>query len=112
MEITGKTLQVSFEHNVSIGNGTIEAALQFQAWIFEGKDSKIYIDIDFTGVENVKFMGMPIENGYKGYDKFKKTMSELGIDINKRFDDEESKIITDEFKDSLREMYREALRVK
>ena len=112
MKITGKTLQVSFEHTVTIGNGSIEATSQYHAWINESKDNTVYVDIDFIGYEDVKFIGIPIENGSKGYEKFKKTMSELGIDIDKRFDDEEREIITDEFKDSLRKMYREAFGVK
>lgn len=106
MKITGKTLQVSFEHNVTVGNGSIEATIQHIAWISEGKDGEISVDLDFVDIENIKFMGMPIENGYKGYDKFKKTMSELGINVVKLFDTKAAELITDEDMALLKSMYK------
>jgi len=106
MEITGKTLQVCLEHEIVIGNGSIEATIHHTAWISEGINGDIHVDLDYVDVENIRFMGMPIENGHKGYEKFKKTMSELGIDISKRFDEEAAKLITDEDMYELKKMYR------
>lgn len=106
MRITTKTLHVILEHDVTIGNGSIEATLQHMAFISEGKDGKIEVDLDFSDIPNVKFMGMPVTGGYEGYRKFKKTMSELGIDIDKLMDETASKLITDEEMDQLKSMYK------
>jgi hypothetical protein len=106
MKITGKTLHVIFEHNVSVGNGAVEATIQHSAWISENKDGEICIDLDSTDIENIKFMGLPIESGYEGYKKFKKTMSELGIDVVKMFDTKAAELITDEDMDLLKSMYK------
>lgn len=109
MKITNKTLQVSFEHNVTVGNGSIEATLLHMAWISEGVDGKIHIDLDFADIENIKFMGMPIESGYSGYEKFKKTMLSLGIDVVKLFDTKAAELITDEEMNALKRMYRQTV---
>lgn len=106
MKITNKTLQVQFEHNVTVGNGSIEATIQHMAWISEDKNGEICIDLDFADIENIKFMGMPIEAGYKGYDKFKKTMLSLGIDVVKLFDTKAAELITDEDMALLKSMYK------
>lgn len=106
MKITSKTLQVSFEHEVTVANGAIEATLMHQAWIGEGKDGEVYVDLDFCDIENVKFMGMPIEKGYEGFKKFKATMSTLGIDVDKMFDEKAKELITDKHMDELKRMYK------
>jgi hypothetical protein len=107
MKITGKTLQVSFEHTVKVGNNdAIEATLVHQAWISENKDGSMCVDLDFIDIENVKFLGIPIEGGYGGYNKFKTQMKELGIDVAKLFDEAASKLITDEEMNELKRMYR------
>jgi hypothetical protein len=106
MKITGKTLQVSLEHNVTVGNGAIEATIHHMAWISENSKDQICVDLDFCDITNVKFMGMPIEDGCKGYEKFKKSMSELGINVTKMFDEEASKLITDDDMFELKRMYR------
>ena len=107
MKITSKTLQVSFQHDVKVGNNdAIEATLVHQAWVFENKDGSIGYDLDFCDIENVKFLGIPIEGGYSGYNKFKTQMKELGIDVAKLFDEAASKLITDEEMNELNRMYR------
>ena len=54
----------------------------------------IGMDLDFVDVDNVKFLGIPIEDGYQGYKKFKTQMKELGIDVEKLMDEAASKLIT------------------
>lgn len=106
MKITNKVLHVTLEHDVTLGNGSIEATLQHMAWISENKDGQIEVELDFSDIVDVKFMGMPITGGYEGYSKFKKTMSELGIDVSKLMDEAASKLITDEEMDQLKSMYK------
>lgn len=106
MKITTKTLQVNFEHDVTVGNGAIEATLCHTAWISEDWNGKICVDLDFADVKNVRFMGMPIEDGYRGYEKFRKSMSEIGIDVVKMFDKKAAELITDGEMKTLRNLYK------
>lgn len=102
MKITNKTLNVTFEHDITVGNA-IEATLIHQAWISERGD-EINVDLDFIDIENVKFMGVPIAKGYDAYKKFKSTMMDLGIDVTKLFDEKAKELITDENMDTLKQM--------
>lgn len=107
MKITSKTLMVSFEHDVKVGNNNaIEATLLHQAYLFENKDGSTGMDLDFVGVDNVKFLGIPIEDGYSGYKKFKTQMKELGIDVEKLMDEAAAKLITDEDANELKRLFR------
>ena len=108
MRIKNKTLQVSFEHDVTIGNA-IEATLEHMAWISANNKGEINVDIsilDFSDITNVKFMGVPIEEGYDAYKKFKSTMIDLGIDLNKLFDEKAKELITDEDMETLKQLYK------
>ena len=107
MKITSKTLMVSFEYDVKVGNNNaIEATLIHQAWLSENKDGSIGMDLDFVDIDNVKFLGIPIEGGYSGYKKFKTQMKELGIDVEKLMDEAASKLITDENANELKRLFR------
>ena len=104
MKIKNKTLNVIFEHDITVGNA-IEATLIHQAWISECGD-KINVDLDYIDIENVKFMGVPIAEGYDAYKKFKATMMDLGIDVTKLFDEKAAELITDENMETLKQMYK------
>jgi hypothetical protein len=109
MRIKNKTLQVSFGHDVTIGNA-IEATLEHMAWISANNKGEINVDIDFSDITNVKFMGVPIEEGYDAYKKFKSTMMDLGIDLNKLFDEKAKELITDEDMETLKQLYRNTVK--
>jgi hypothetical protein len=104
MKITSKTLQVNFEHDVTVGNA-IEATLCHIAWISENDKGELDIELDFTDIENVKFMGIPIE-GYEGYKKFKETMKGMGINVNELMDKKAAELITDEDMETLKQTYK------
>jgi hypothetical protein len=110
MKITSKTLMLSFEHDVTVGNA-IEATLVHQAFVFESeKTGKIEIELDFADVDNVKFMGVPIEEGYTAYKNFKATMKNLGIDVDKLMDEKAAQLITDENMETLRQLYQNTVK--
>jgi hypothetical protein len=49
MKITSKTLMVSFETEVKLGNNdAIELTLQHQAFIYENKEEVLSVDIDLS----------------------------------------------------------------
>lgn len=105
MKITSKTFHVNFEHDVTVGN-TIEATLVHYAFISKNDETgDIDIELDFADIDNVKFMGVPIE-GYEGYKKFKATMLGMGINVDKLMDKKAAELITDENMETLRQLYR------
>ena len=111
MKITAKTLMLSFEHDVKVGNNdAIEATIVHQAFIYECKDGSIGVDIDFCDVNNVKFLGIPIEGGYQGYKKFKTQMKELGVDVEKLMDEAAATLITDKDMMKLKSMFKTSIK--
>jgi hypothetical protein len=66
MKITGKTLMVAFEHELKFGpNDSIELTLLSNAYISEGKNGNVEVDLDL-GIDyiNVKFLGHDVDSGY------------------------------------------------
>jgi len=111
MKITAKTLMLSFEHDVKVGNNdAIEATMIHQAFIYECEDGSIGVDLDFCDVINVKFLGMPIEGGYQGYKKFKTQMKELGVDVEKLMDEAAATLITDKDMMKLKSMFKTSVK--
>ena len=111
MKITNKTVCISFEHEVKVGNnGAIEATICHQAWLYKNKEDKIDVDLEFTDVVNVKFLGIPVEGGYQGYKKFKTQMQELGINVDKLMDEASAQLITDKDMMKLKAMYKDVIK--
>jgi hypothetical protein len=108
MKITSKTLMVNFETEVKLGNNdAIELTLEHNAFIYESKSGDIEFDID-PGVDvlNIKFLGIPIEQGYNEYVEFKKSLIKLGIDLEKLIEEKEKELIDNGLEDKLRLMIK------
>ncbi len=107
MKITSKTLMLSLEHDIKVGNNdAIEATVIHQVFVYENKEGKVDIEMDFCDVTNVKFLGMSIEEGYQGYKKFKEQMKALGIDVDQLIDEAVEGLITDEDEEKLKSLYK------
>jgi len=104
MKITSKTLMVSFETEVKLGNNdAIELTLIHQAFITGNQ-----IDIELgTDVKDVKFLGIDIDNGYDEYRKFVKHLSELGINLNQLIMEKEQELMDSGIEDKLRLMFKD-----
>jgi len=98
---------VNFTNVVTFGNNdAFQATLHHQAWLCKSENGKYEIDnIDFTDITNVKFLGIDIEEGYKGYQKFKQQMLEMGIDINKLTDEQAELLITPQLKQQILNLF-------
>jgi hypothetical protein len=96
MKISSKCLHIVLQHNVTI-NDSISATLEHIAFVTRNEQGEKEIDLDFTDISNVTFMGMPVDD----YKKFKTTMKELGINIDALFDEKARSLITPELKDEL-----------
>jgi hypothetical protein len=107
MKIVHKTLMLTIEHDVQVGhNGAIEATLVHQAFVYRSeKTGNVECELDFADTINVKFMGMPIEEGYTGFKKFKESMLGMSIDVDKIFDEKAKQLITDEEMEKIKDMY-------
>jgi hypothetical protein len=107
MKITDKTLMVGFETEVKLGNNdAIEMTLHHQAFIFKNDENNILVELDISAdITNVKFLGMPIEEGYKGYKQFKTQLLELGIDVEKLIDEKEKEMDLDKIETMLKLMF-------
>jgi hypothetical protein len=96
MKITAKTMMVTLENNVTIGNNNaIELTLIHQAFISRDKLGGIDVDIELMDFDNIKFLGMDIEGGFHGFNDFKTKMLELGIDVDKLIDEKEKSLFED-----------------
>jgi hypothetical protein len=108
MKITRKTLMVNFETEVKLGNNdAIELTLEHNAFIYESKSGDIEVDIDLgVDVLNIKFLGIPIEQGYFEYVEFKKSLIKLGIDLEKLIEEKEQELIDNGIENKLRLMIK------
>jgi hypothetical protein len=96
MKITAKTMMVTLENRVTIGNNdAIEVTLVHQAFISRDKLGGIDVDIDLMDYVDVKFLGMDIENGFNGFRDFKDKMLDLGINVDKLIDEKATALFED-----------------
>ena len=91
MKITGKTVLLSFEHDVKVGD--LSATLQAHTWLSDPHSENF--DIEFADITNITFRGVKIE-GYANWKLFKKFHMDMGIDYDKYLDEEFDKVFTKE----------------
>jgi hypothetical protein len=111
MKITGKTLMVAFEHELKIGpNDSIELTLLSNAYISEGKNGNVEVDVDL-GIDyvNVKFLGNDVDNSFSEFQKWKESLKNLGIDFSKLIDEKEKELIDSGIEDKLKLMFRDKI---
>ena len=105
-KIKSKSLFVNVENTIKIGNNdAIEATLIHSVIAYETIDGGVDVDIDFIDIEDVKFLGIPVEGGYSGYNKFKAQMLELGINVDKLVDEKEEDVIETETVNEVKQMF-------
>jgi hypothetical protein len=111
MKITNKTLMVSFETEVKLGNNdAIEATLIHQAFISRDKlggiDVDLEIGVDYT---NIKFLGIEVDSSYNGFKQCKASLKELGIDLDKLIDEEVKELANSGIEDKLKLMFKDKI---
>ena len=111
MKITGKTLMVAFEHELKIGpNDSIELTLLSNAYISEGKNGNVEVDVDL-GIDyiNVKFLGHDVDSGYLQFNKWKESLKNIGIDFNELVEEQEQKLIDSGIENKLKLIFRDKI---
>jgi len=108
MKITSKTLMVNFETEVKLGNNdAIELTLINQAWISEGKDGGICVDLEIgIDIADIKFLGIDVASGYNEFKQFKASLKDLGIDLDKLIDEKETELANSGIEDKLKLMFK------
>ena len=111
MKITGKTLMVAFEHELKIGpNDSIELTLLSNAYISEGKNGNVEVDVDL-GIDfiNVKFLGHDVDNSFSAFNGWKESLKNIGIDFSQLIDEKEKELIDSGIEDKLKLMFRDKI---
>jgi hypothetical protein len=95
VKVTNKMMMVTFEFPLVVGQISMNAI--GQAMITKNIETgKLDGDFEFMDHDNIIYMGMNVE-GRDGWKKLKELHLELGINLNKLFDEEFDKVITKEF---------------
>ena len=100
MNITSKTLMVDIENDITLHNGAITMTVLHQAYVNQGNDGKIYVDVDLTDYSNVKFLGKETS-----YSKQKLNLKELDVDLDELLHNSVEDVVTDEDVEYLKQMY-------
>ena len=88
-------LMVNVENQITVGNNdAIEATVQHQICTYLNKDGSIGADVDYVDIHSVKFLGMPIEEGYTVYREFLAKMTDLGLDVEELVHEECVGVVT------------------
>jgi hypothetical protein len=109
MKIGKKTLIVNFSESVKLGNNNaIELDIESMAFVSPGEnEGEIHVDLDLgTDVTNIKFLGIPIENTYDTFRKFKTSLLDLGIDLEKLIDEKLNSMNEEEIKEILKAKFK------
>ena len=106
MKIESKLVLINVKNSITVGtNNAITLDVIHQVCLYKNEDDTIGHDIDLMDYENIKFLGMDIDNGYKGFRDFKEQMLKFGIDIDELVDEECVGLITNEDLSKLKSMY-------
>ena len=111
MKITSKTLMVAFEHELKFGpNDSIELTLFSNAYISEGKNGNVEVDVDL-GIDfiNVKFLGNEVDNSFSEFQKWRESLKNIGIDFNELVEEQEQKLINSGIENKLKLMFRDKI---
>ena len=111
IKITAKSLMINFETEVKLGNNdAIELTLQHIAFISESRDGGVSVELDL-GIDytNIKFLGIEIDKGFNSFQEFKKTLSTLGIDLDKLISEKEKELANSGLEDVLELMYKDRI---
>ncbi len=106
MKIESKLVMINVKNSITVGtNNAITLDVIHQVCLYKNEDDTIGHDIDLVDYENIKFLGMEIDKGYKGFRDFKEQMLKFGIDVDELVDEECVGLITNEVLSKLKLMY-------
>jgi hypothetical protein len=101
MKVVNQVMFVSVQNDIVCGDGSFKATVEHQIIV-----SNEGVDVEFSDIVNITFMGMPI-NGYKAYSQFKEKMLDMGIDIEAMVEEECVGLITDSFINTCKDSFNQ-----
>ena len=60
-------------------------------------------------LDNIKFLGIEIETGYRAYQQFRNQLKELGIDVDKLINEKEKELMNSGLEDKLKLMFKDKI---
>ena len=100
MNITSKTLMVDIENDITLHNGAITMTVLHQAYVNQGNDGKVYVDVELSDYSNVKFLGKEVH-----YSTLKLNLKHFDIDLDELVHNSMEDVVTDEDVEYLIQMY-------
>ena len=100
INITSKTLMVDIENDVTLHNGAITMTVLHQAYVNQGKDGEVYVDVELADYSNVKFLGKEVT-----YSTVKLNLKHFDIDLDELVYNSVEDVVTDEDVEYLKQMY-------
>lgn len=100
INITSKTLMVDIENDITLHNGAITMTALHQAYVNEGNDGEIYVDVELADYSNVKFLGKET-----AYSTLKLNLKLYDIDLDELVDNSVGDVVTDEDVEYLKQLY-------
>lgn len=100
LNIISKTLMVDIENDVTLYNGAITMTVLHQAYVNQGNDGEIYVDVELADYSKVKFFDKEI-----GYSTLSINLKELGVDLDELVHNSVEVVVTDEDVEYLKQMY-------
>ena len=88
LKIESRSVMVTLSTQVTVGE--LDCKCIIQCFVNFDENGKKNIDSDFTDINNITYMGVPIE-GYENWKRFRAFHDEMGIN----FDDAISKIVNE-----------------
>lgn len=82
--------------NIPVEIGSVKATVVTQIIVHKNEDGSNRGESEVIDYTDISFMGMPIDNGYDGFKKFKSHMDGMGVDINDILDRASEEILTKE----------------
>ena len=106
MKIESKLVMINVKKSITVGeNNAITLDVIHQVCLYKNEDDTIGHEIEPLEYENIKFLGMEIDKGYKGFREFKEQMLKFGIDVDELIEEECVGLINDDDLYDLKRMY-------
>lgn len=105
--------QITIENDITVGPNTIITAKALHEILFSVNlnTNKVKTEINFLGIEDIKFLGNPVEGGYDSYKKFKRKMEDLDVDLDSLVEKAIEGLIPQDIVDIYKEQYKNFISV-
>jgi hypothetical protein len=83
--IENVSMCISVALDFSLLNDNLKLTAVYQCFLYK-HENKLTVDIDFTDVENITFMNIPVKSGFAEFNIWKENMAGIGLNIEDLLD--------------------------